>query len=506
MNQAIPSQKQFLSLSKKGNLVPVFREFLGDTETPVSAYLKLTKKSKYSFLLESVEGEEKVARYSFLAKDPELVFSSKGRKARIIRYHQSKKTENFMNIFDTPLEFLRELMAQYRPVAVEGLPRFCGGLVGFMSYDIVRFFEKIPSQAKDDLNLPDMVFILAKQLIIFDHLAHKIKVVSCATVNPDGSKLSKIKAYHQAIRKINQIIKELKTSINSQSINRKRPRLRSRIKVRSNMSQKRFESIVQSAKRNIRAGDIIQTVLSQRFHVKLATDPLNVYRALRSVNPSPYMFYLNFDGLHIAGSSPEMLVRVENGNVETRPIAGTRPRGMDEKKDQQLAKDLLKDPKEKAEHIMLVDLGRNDLGRVCKKGSVHVSEFMNIEKYSHVMHIVSNVRGELKPGQDYFDVIQASFPAGTVSGAPKIRAMKIIENLEPHTRGPYAGCVGYFDFYGNSDTCITIRTIIMDKKKAYIQAGAGIVADSHPRKEFQETINKAKAQVKAIELASNHID
>ncbi|MCK5081306.1 MAG: anthranilate synthase component I family protein, partial [Candidatus Omnitrophica bacterium] len=339
---------------------------------------------------------------------------------------------------------------------------------------------------------------------IFDHLNHNIKVVQCVYIDPKSSQAQKIKEYKKALKQIDALIDDLNQPLAVEKHKKHKAGTRAaKLKVRSNTTEARFKKMVTEAKRAIRAGEIIQVVLSQRFEVDLKTDPFNIYRTLRAVNPSPYMFYLNLNGIQIIGSSPELLVRCENGIVETRPIAGTRPRGKDDKQDAALAKDLLGDPKEKAEHIMLVDLGRNDLGRVCQKGSVHLSEFMSVEKYSHVMHIVTNVKGKLKKTSDDLDVLKAAFPAGTVSGAPKIRAMEIIEDLEKVTRGPYAGCIGYFSFSGNLDTCITIRTIVACKGKAYIQAGAGIVADSKPQKEYQETINKAKAQIMAIELAHN---
>ncbi|MBI5149654.1 MAG: anthranilate synthase component I [Candidatus Omnitrophica bacterium] len=510
-----PSEKEFLNLTKQGNLIPVYREILGDLETPVSAYFKIAGKAKYSFLLESVEGEEKVARFSFLAKDPELIFQSKKDSVVITRFVKGKAVRTVTPVKDTPLSVIRDILKQYRFVALPGLPRFCGGLVGYLSYDIVRFFEKLPCKTKDDLNLPDTCLVLAKDLVIFDHLNHNIKVISCAHVAPASSsplrgsngrrepigRQQKLQAYRESLAKIDRLAGELNKPLAFKKRG-KRPLKAAPLKARSNFTPARFREIVEEAKEKIRAGDIIQVVLSQRFDVDLKTEPFNIYRTLRALNPSPYMYYLQLDDVQIVGSSPELLVRCEDGVVETRPIAGTRPRGNNDQEDAALAKDLLEDPKEKAEHIMLVDLGRNDLGRVCERGSVQLSEFMNVEKYSHVMHIVSNVRGKLRGDRDGLDVLQAAFPAGTVSGAPKIRAMEIIEELEHVARGPYAGCIGYFSFSGNLDTCITIRTIVVKGKKAYVQAGAGIVADSVPEKEYQETVNKAKAQLKAIELAS----
>ena len=494
-----PSAKEFLSLANKGNLIPVCKEISGDLETPVSAYMKIAKNAKYSFLFESVEGEEKIARYSFLAKDPELIFQSKKRNIEITHFRDGHAQKNTLKIIDTPFSFLREIMSQYKFVEIAGLPRFCGGLVGYIGYDTVRFFEKLPEKTKDDLSLPDILLILVKDLIIFDHRSHKIKIVSCAQTNPKESRLQKLRAYQKSVDTIDRLINELNQPLSADHEGYTQEF--DRLAVHSNVTEEEFKKSVVAAKKHITAGDIIQAVLSQRFEVRIKTNPLNIYRTLRSLNPSPYMYFLNFNGIEIIGSSPELLVRCEKGIVETRPIAGTRPRGKDDKEDKILAKNLLDDPKEKAEHIMLVDLGRNDLGRVCERGSVQVSEFMLIENYSHVMHIVSNVKGKLRKDKDIFDVLQATFPAGTVSGAPKIRAMEIIEELENVRRGPYAGCVGYFSFSGNLDTCITIRTIVSMNKKAYIQAGAGIVADSDPKREYTETLNKAKAQLVAIEMA-----
>lgn len=496
-----PTQDNFLKLTQKGNIIPIYKEILGDLETPVSAYFKVAAKAKYSFLLESVEGQEKVARFSFLAKDPEYVLQSKDAKATITRFKDGKAIKESLTITDSPLTIIRDLMQPYKFVPTPGLPQFCGGLVGYLSYDTVRFFEKIPNTTKDDLKMPDTLLMLAKDFILFDHINHKIKIVHCCQIDQKDSQALKVKKYKAALKKINALQKELQQPLDVTKLTKKSKTILKKAPLQSNFTKSEFKKAVERAKKYIRAGEIIQVVLSQRFNVKLKTDPIHIYRALRALNPSPYMYSLNFNGLQIVGSSPELLVRCENGIVETRPIAGTRPRGKNEQEDNFYAKDLLNDPKEKAEHIMLVDLGRNDIGRVCEKGSVHLSEFMNVEKYSHVMHIVSNVRGKLNQGMDGFDVLKATFPAGTVSGAPKIRAMEIIDELEEHTRGPYAGCIGYFSFSGNLDTCITIRTIVIKNKTAYIQAGAGIVADSNPEKEYQETANKAKSQLLAIDYA-----
>ncbi|MBZ0165622.1 MAG: anthranilate synthase component I [Candidatus Omnitrophica bacterium] len=501
------SQQEFLKLSKRGNLIPVFKEIMGDLDTPVSAYYKIAANDEYAFLLESVEGEEKVARFSFLARSPELVLCSKGDRYSVTECRSGKVTEGQLSTQETPLAVIRKIMRRYRFVQVPGLPRFCGGMVGYLSYDLVRHFERLPAKTTDDLRLPETYLMLAKDLIIFDHVRHRIKIISCVEVAPKATEASKIRQFKRARKVIEGLINDLRQPLQSPKNKIGRTGKKNvELQVQSNMDEPTFQDMVRKAKKQIRSGEIIQVVLSQRFQVNLKTDPFNIYRALRALNPSPYMYCLKFGGIKVIGSSPELLVRCEDGIVETRPIAGTRPRGKDEAEDARLAADLLQDDKEKAEHIMLVDLGRNDLGRVCQKGTVHLSEFMSVEKYSHVMHIVSNVRGKLQKGMDDFDVLKAAFPAGTVSGAPKIRAMEIIEDLERIQRGPYAGCIGYFSFSGNLDTCITIRTIVTYKNKAYIQAGAGIVADSVPKKEYQETLNKARAQIMAIELAHQQLE
>ena len=498
------TEKEFLTLSRKGNLIPVYKEVLADLETPVSAYYKIAHRAKNAFLLESVEGEEKIARYSFVAAEPEFIFETKNKAAKWTTFKNGKARTKRLPVTESPLSMIRKLMAKYKFVEVKGLPRFCGGLVGFLSYDAVRFFERLPKKAKDDLKLPDCLFMLAKDLIIFDHRNHKIRLVSCVELAPKAGITAKKQAYKAALKRIEALETRLRVPLQEPKNKHGRTKgKRVQLHLKSNISESRFCRMIEKAKEDIRAGEIIQVVLSQRFEVDLGVDPFYLYRALRVLNPSPYMYCLKFGKIQIIGSSPELLVRSEEGIVETRPIAGTRPRGKTAREDAAYAKDLLADAKEKAEHIMLVDLGRNDLGRVCEKGSVHLSDFMIIEKYSHVMHIVSNVRGKLRKDKDGFDVLQAAFPAGTLSGAPKIRAMEIIEDLENVTRGPYGGCIGYFSFSGNLDSCITIRTIVVKDKKAYVQAGAGIVADSKPKKEFQETVNKAKAQLLAIERAHN---
>ncbi len=483
-----PSYEDFCKKAKKGNLVPVYKEILADLETPVSAFLKIDD-GKYSYLLESVEGGEKWGRYSFLGTSPFLVIRAKDRRIEIIR--NGKKS-----LFDTdenPLLLLKKLIREYKPVAIDGLPPFFGGAVGYLAYDMIRHFEDIPLKKRNSLELPDLVFLFTDTLLIFDNIRQRIKVVSNALIKEKGTK----KAYNDAKAKIDGIIERLKR----RAVDKGQRNIKKDIRLSSNYTKKGFEKAVEKSKEYIKAGDIFQVVLSQRFNTGLKSEPFNVYRALRAVNPSPYMFFLRLGEFSMAGSSPEVLVRCENEEITLRPIAGTRKRGKTAEEDKALEKELLADPKERAEHIMLVDLGRNDVGRVSEMGSVNVDELMVIERYSHVMHIVSNIKGRLKKGLDAFDVIMACFPAGTVSGAPKIRAMEIIDELEPTMRGLYAGAVGYFSFSGNMDTCINIRSVIMKDKTAYIQAGAGIVADSVSSNEYQETLNKAKAMVKAIEMA-----
>jgi anthranilate synthase component I len=495
-HEYIPSHEEFIQKASEGNLIPVYREIMADLETPVTAFLKI-REDPYSYLLESVEGGEKWARYSFLGNRPSLMIRAKGKRVEII---QEKGTQVITAQGD-PLEVLKEVMGRYTPVSVQGLPRFFGGAVGYISYDTARFFERIQDHGKAGLDVPDLFFLITDTLLIFDNLTQKIKVVSNAYL--DGSDPDK--AYTGAIRKIESMISRLKKSIRKPVTQKKRP-LRAVSRITSNLNKADYEKMVLRAKEYIYAGDIIQVVLSQRIETSIRSDPFDVYRALRVINPSPYMYYLQLGKIRLVGSSPEVMVRRENSQAELRPIAGTRSRGSHEVEDQALETELVHDEKEKAEHIMLVDLGRNDLGRVSKVGGVRVEQLMKVERYSHVMHLVSQVTGTLQEGHDSFDVMRACFPAGTVSGAPKIRAMEIIEELEPHKRGPYAGAVGYFSFSGNMDTCINIRTILIKGQHAYIQAGAGIVADSDPHLEYHETVSKAKAMLAAIELAEQGLE
>jgi anthranilate synthase component 1 len=481
---------EFKEKLRHGNLVPVWGEILADFDTPVSA-LKKIESGDYVFLLESVEGGEKWGRYSFLGAEPSLVFRSKGNQVEILENGIIKKKEG------DPIESLRGILSRYRPVISQDLPRFHGGAVGYFGYDIVRFFEKLPEIRKDDLGLWDSLFMITDSVLVFDNITHKIKVISNAFVSQnDDAK----KTYNEAVGKIEGIIEKLRSPVSSYKTEEKRIKRKSHTELKSNFEPKEFMEAVRKTKEYIQAGDIIQAVISQRWRTKLDVSPFDLYRALRILNPSPYMFYLKMGEDYLVGSSPEVMVRVEGDRVETRPIAGTRPRGNDEKEDARLEKELLSDPKERAEHIMLVDLARNDMGRVSEVGTVKVNELMAVERYSHVMHIVSNVIARLDSGKDALDVLRATFPAGTLSGAPKIRAMEIIEEMEPSQRGAYGGAVGYFSFSGNMDTCITIRTFVIKGDDIYIQAGAGIVADSDPEREYYETVNKVKALVRALEV------
>ncbi|MDD5504873.1 MAG: anthranilate synthase component I [Candidatus Omnitrophica bacterium] len=488
-----PDKKEFIKLSSKGNVIPVYKEIFADFDTPLSAFMKIDDK-RHSFLLESVEGAEKISRYSFLSSDPAAVIEAKGGTVRI-----KKKNGTTIIKSSNPLDEIAGFMKQFSFVEVKGLPRFCGGLVGYIGYDIVRFIEKLPLPRKDDLHVPDLRLMLTDTLLVFDHIRHTIKIVSNAFI-PASSKAPASDFYDKSVSKIEVLARRLRAPFKNNFSSMDKPAPAAEIS--SNISKSDFKKSVLKAKEYIRSGDIIQVVLSQRFQAEYDKNPINLYRALRSINPSPYMFYLSFKDFKLIGSSPEIMVRKENAIARVRPIAGTRPRGRDEKQDAEFEKSLLRDKKENAEHLMLVDLGRNDLGRVCRPGSVRVNDFMVIEKYSHVMHIVSDCSGVLLPPADMTRLLRASFPAGTVTGAPKIRAMQIINELEGAKRGPYAGCVGYLSFSGNLDVCITIRTILLQGSKAYVQVGAGIVADSIPEKEYQETVNKAKAMFKAISMAN----
>lgn len=484
-----PSRSEFKKLSKNHNLIPVYREIIADMDTPVSAFNKLGDKEN-SFLLESVVGGEQVGRYSFLGSDPFLVITARGNSVTLL----GEENAQIEDVGD-PLKIVEERILSYKPAMVDGLPAFFGGAVGYVGYDAVRYFERIPKTAEDDLQIPEMAFLFTDTVVAFDHIKHKMKVIANMRVN--GGDVNEL--YSKAIEKIDEVIKKLRTPHeHAQLVEMGRFKTK---EFSSNVSKEQFVDMVDKAKQYIHDGDIFQVVLAQRFSTPVRIAPFDIYRVLRTINPSPYMIYLKLKDFTIAGSSPEPLIQVQDGMVTTRPIAGTRPRGASVEEEQELEKDLLADEKERAEHVMLVDLGRNDIGRVCEPGTVKVDDLMYVERYSHVMHIVSTVSGKLAGGKNAFDALRAAFPAGTVSGAPKIRAMEIIDELEPTLRGPYAGIYGYFGYNGSLDCGITIRTIVIKGGHAFIQAGAGIVADSIPEREYTETKNKARALFAAIDQA-----
>ena len=498
--QCRPSLREFAALARRGNLIPVVAELPADLDTPVSVYLKIVR-GRYGYLLESVQGNERLARYSFVGTEPSEVWTSRGRQAVWTRLSERRRTVHRYRMARDPLAEIQELLDRYRYVAHLGLPRFSGGLVGYLGYDTVRFFERLPHRPTDDLDVPETALMLSDTLVVFDHVRQTMLLVAHAFLGDGRATRGRMRrAYRRAITRIARLAARIRRPLP------RRPRLTAPPRatqpmIRSNMSRRRFETAVRAAQRHIRAGDIIQVVLSQRWRTPIAGDPFAVYRALRSLNPSPYMYFLAMGETTLVGASPEVFLRCEDGMAEVRPIAGTRRRGRTPEEDRRLEAELQADPKERAEHLMLVDLGRNDLGRVCEYGSVRTPELMVVERYSHVMHLVSACAGRLQRGATCFDAVRAAFPAGTVAGAPKIRAMEIIDDLEPSARGPYAGLIGYFGFSGNFDSCITIRTMVVRRGIGYIQAGAGIVADSRPAREYQETRNKAAALVQAVALA-----
>ena len=489
--QYYPTFNEFKELSKKGNVVPVYRQLFADTLTPVSAFQKVSD-TDYAFLLESADGGEKIAKYSTIGSNPFAGFKCKGSNVEIFN------KEGITHIETTdPFKVLEQQISKFSPVRVNGLPDFFGGAVGYTSYDSVRYVETLPDSTVDDLNLPDMYFMFYDETIVFDHLNKTIKVVCAAHI--DERDIQDV--YEDAVNKIDNVINKLRTPVMTLSDDITEKGELS-LKFSSNFKKSDFLQAVETCKEYIRAGDIIQAVLSQRLQTEINAKPINIYRTLRVINPSPYMFYIKMKDLELIGSSPEVMVKVDDGNINVRPIAGTRKRGSTTEEDELLAKELLSDPKELAEHIMLLDLGRNDVGSVSQYDSVSIDEKMVIEKYSHVMHITSSVSGKLRNDKNAFDGLRACLPAGTLSGAPKVRAMEIIDELEQTRRGPYGGAVGYINFSGDINTCITIRTIVLKNgKDAYIQAGAGIVADSIPEMEYQETLNKAKGLLRAIEVA-----
>jgi anthranilate synthase component 1 len=501
-----PAKDEFLNLAGRGNLIPVTRRILADFETPLSAYLKIRGQGE-SFLCESVEGGEHIGRYSFVGCNPRAVIRQTGRSVEVIE--NGKVTERFavqggpdaggVQPVQDGLAVVEQMMRRFHAVSRPGLPRFTGGAIGFIGYEFIHDIEPvIPRPPRDDLGTPVMYFLLADQLLIFDRVAQTITILVNAVL--DGRRSAE-EAYEEAVGEIERLVSLLEQPSHHVPVDV--PKEVPQIPFQSNVPKDVFFKNVLRAQEYIRGGDIIQVVGSQRFSTQVHAAPLDVYRAARSVNPSPYMFLLELEGFSLVGASPETHVRCEDGRVELRPIAGTRPRGKTAEEDAALAADLLADPKERAEHVMLVDLARNDLGRVCQFGSVVVKELMMIERYSHVMHIVSQVEGILSSGRTPYDLMRATFPAGTLTGAPKIRAMQIIAELEQTARGPYGGCMGYFSFSGNLDCCITIRTALLKDGQAFVQAGGGWVNDSTPESEFQETVNKAKAMLKAVAMAEN---
>jgi anthranilate synthase component 1 len=492
-----PSQDEFESLASRGNLIPVVREILADMDTPLSLFRRLDD-GRTSFLLESVEGGEKWARYSFMGVGARAMFRARGGE---VEWTEGGETRCF-HVDGDPLQVLRERLSRYRPVSPEGveLPRFAGGAVGMISWDWVRFVERIPDQNPDELGYPDLHFVFPETVVVYDNVRHSAMVIRAVAI---GEQDDVALCYRQALEALEETVRRLREPLPPEP---RRTAVRRPMEVQPSITREGYHRMVKRAKEYIQAGDIFQVVLSQRLRIALQVEPFQIYRHLRRINPSPYLIFLRCENGVLIGSSPEILVRVENRRIDLRPIAGTRPRGKTLEEDVALEKELLADPKELAEHVMLVDLGRNDVGRVAEVGSVQVNEYATIERYSHVMHIVSNVRGKLRNGLDWLDLLRATFPAGTLSGAPKVRAMQIIDELETLRRGPYGGCIGYVDYSGNMDMAITIRTLLVKGDTIHLQAGGGVVADSVPEAEYQESMNKAQALVQAIDLAREGAD
>ena len=490
------SLEEFKNLAKKHNVIPLYKEILSDLDTPLSVFMKIHSPDRFSFLFESVEQGENKGRYSFIGSSLPVYIKT---KKDFVEFYDNGKVKCKQT--KDPLDELKEHIKNFKPAKIEGLPPFWGGFVGYVSYDVIHFYEPIPDTKPDTLQLPDVYFFLSDEVIAFDNINHTIKIIVSAILDEETDIEEK---YNETIKRINQIEEKLCKDIKLDRLSIKDVKQVNIENWKSNFKKEDFLKAVEKCKYYIKEGDIIQVVISQRFSKKLKTHPINVYRSVRAINPSPYLFYLDLRDIKLIGSSPEILVSVQNGKILTKPIAGTRPRGKTPEEDKALRENLLNDEKERAEHLMLVDLARNDVGKVAESGSVKVDRFMYIENYSHVMHIVSDVSGKLREGMHPIDVLKSVFPVGTVSGAPKVRAMQIIEELEPEKRGPYAGAVGYISFDGNIDTAIAIRTAIVQKDNIYIQAGAGIVADSVPEKEYEETVNKAKAMIKAVEIAEEN--
>jgi anthranilate synthase component 1 len=498
-----PTFEEFAALARGASVVPVYRQLTGDTLTPVSAFCKV-QEGDWAFLFESVIGGERVGRYSFVGSGPFLRFQAFGQRVQI---HASRPGRDGGGTTLTelehsdPLRLLEEKLAAYRAPLLPGLPRFTGGAVGYAAYDSVRYAERLPHPPLDDRGLPDLCFAFYDRMVIFDHINKTIAAVAHAHVDAGDLR----RAYQTACERVDRLVERLHQGVADLQLTDIAPVGEVTLPYRSNFEPAAFEAAVEKCKEYIRAGDIFQVVLSQRLQTETKARPFDVYRTLRVVNPSPFLFYVKAGPLCLVGSSPEIMVRVEGDRVTIRPLAGTRPRGQNEEADARLAAELLADPKERAEHIMLVDLGRNDVGRVAAYGSVQLSDVLTVERYSHVMHLCSTVTGRLQSGKTAFDALRSCLPAGTLSGAPKVRAMEIIDELEPHRRGPYGGAVGYVDFSGNMDTCIALRTLVLKGQTAYLQAGAGIVADSIPANERQETLNKARGLLRALEMAETQL-
>ncbi len=506
MDTMQPGFEAFERLAEEHNYVPVVATLICDDMTPLSAFARLQADSEYAFLLESVVGGENVARYSFLGADPVRTYETVRESMRIIEHAtEQESTEQT----DDPLAVLERALREVHSPNLPGLPRFLGGAVGYAAYDSVRYYERLPDAPHDDRGLPDLLFSIYETLVVFDHV-HKTVLVAAYAHVPEGTDAAgRRAAYEGAIERVDALTQRLQrpSSLTPARVALPAP---SKTEFASNFEQTRFEAVVEACKEYIRAGDIFQVVPSQRLLVETSAEPLNIYRALRVVNPSPFMFYLKSPQVTLVGASPEIMCRVEDGVITNRPLAGTRRRGADEAEDRRLREDLLADPKERAEHVMLVDLGRNDVGRVAEPGSVRISDVMAVEYYSHVMHISSTVTGRLREGLTAFDALRAAIPVGTVTGAPKVRAMEIIDEFEPTRRGPYAGAVGYVDFAGDMDTCIALRTLVVQRAgngryNAYVQVGAGVVADSVPAHEWQETLNKAQSLLSAIRVAEERL-
>jgi len=493
-----PSLAEFKELARGATLVPVFRQLLNDALTPVTAFCKV-QEGEWSFLFESVVGGEKIGRYSFVGSGPFLKFEAFGNRYSI---QGAGKQPPETGEHPDPLKLLEERLATFRCPHVPGLPRFCGGAVGYLGYDTVRYVEHLPNAPTDDRGLPDLAFAFYDRMLIFDHINKTLAAVAHAHVDQNDLEGS----YRKACERVDRLVEKLQQNVaDIQITDIESIAGEPTLPHTSNFTREGFEAAVEKCREYIKAGDIFQVVLSQRLQTQTRARPFDIYRALRVVNPSPFMFYLKQGPLTLVGSSPEIMVRVEGDLVTTRPLAGTRRRGATEEEDRQLAAELAADPKERAEHIMLVDLGRNDVGRVARFGSVEYTDLLTVERYSHVMHLSSTVTGRLQPGKTAFDALRSCLPAGTLSGAPKVRAMQVIDELEPHRRGPYGGAVGYADFGGNMDTCITLRTMVLKGQTAYVQAGAGIVMDSDPAEEWRETMNKAYALLRALEMAETQL-